>query len=491
MQNTKLIQLFATLTKEELKKLEKYLESPYFHTKLQSRQLMQHLAQQFDKWYLLYHEYRDSTEKDPELENKLESLLSKEAVAEALFPDVPYNDQKMRRIIFESKKVLSDFLFQLALSNQPRLPELKQITLLQHHLKRGELALFESQLKEAQQYRDNLDNLHSQYFEYAYQVEELYNNYLINTRGRDDSFQLMSDHLDTAYLISKLRIFCAMLTRSKVYKFKYEYRLMDELTDAIESFDFSTAPLLEIYYLILKLEREKAKPGDYKRLYELIGLHQPHIPLTEVRQIYGFMLNYLLRESRKPKTDYYPEIFSLLQKMIKEDLIYADGQIAPYYFELCVSTAGKVKAFDFAEDFIYEHEDRLIGKDAQEVFDFSLLVLLFYKGEYRAILKRIDMLKFKVVRSQIRLRILKLKTLFESKETESFFLLCDSLKKFIRSKKEIGETAHTFYYNFVSLADKLGKIAFNQRKSEGMEQEIEETQAAEKEWLMEKYLELA
>ena len=30
MQNTKLVQLFATLNKEEVKKLEKYLESPYF-----------------------------------------------------------------------------------------------------------------------------------------------------------------------------------------------------------------------------------------------------------------------------------------------------------------------------------------------------------------------------------------------------------------------------------------------------------------------------
>ena len=114
----------------------------------------------------------------------------------------------------------------------------------------------------------------------------------------------------------------------------------------------------------------------------------------------------------------------------------------------------------------------------------------FIKANTGQSLKRIDMLKFKVARSQIRLRILKLKTLFESGETESFFLLCDSLKKFIKSKKEIGETAHTFYYNFVSLAEKLGKMKFNQRKGAGLDDEIMETRTADKEWLLEKLAEI-
>ena len=218
------------------------------------------------------------------------------------FRGKPITTKKCVGSSLNRKKFWSEFLFQLALSNQPRLEELKQRTLLQHHLKRGELALFEAQLKEAQSYRDNLGYRDSHFFEFAYRVEEEYNNYLINTRGKDDSFQLMSDHLDTAYLINKLRIFCAMLTRSKVYKFNYEYRLMEELTSAIETFDFSQAPLLEIYYLILKLEREIATHPDYKRLYELTVLHQPHIPQTEVRQIYGFMLK--LSPSRIPKTQY-------------------------------------------------------------------------------------------------------------------------------------------------------------------------------------------
>ena len=493
MTGTKFLRLLATLSKEELKEFEKFLKSPYFNTRNQPVLLFQYLKSTYSRWHPLYLEYAatsTSRERKAELEQKLHEVLAKKKVAAVIFPNERYNDPRMRRVIHYCKQLIEEFFYQLA----PKADHefyLRHIAMLQHHLLRGELDLFEDLLEEVREIQQKTSFRDHQFYYYAYQLEEVTNDYLIRTARNLDAFQPMSDNFDVYFILNKLRMSCGMATRDKMFGRGYEYPMMEELIAYIEKTDFSTVPLIGMYYHIFHLEQNKEDRMHYKALQTLLQENKGQISLGERRQISGFMLNYLTRENRKPGQKMSWELFDLFRTMVGEGLVYINGMITVPYFNLGLRAACRVGEFDWGEQFIHDHTDRLLGKNAKEVLDLSRLVVQYNRGEYQQVLRKIDTLKFKDSRQQVFRRILKLQTLYEINEPNQFFQLTDAFKRFIRAKQEIGTTASTFFSNFVSFSERLGRIKFDLKPvKSGLEEEIQHSATAEKDWLIDKIKEL-
>lgn len=493
MIKTKFLRLLATLDKEELKKFGQFITSAYYNTRNQPIQLFQYLMENYATWHPIYLDYQDSgTTKTQKLALgiQLQKTISKKVIAEHLFPGERQNDPRMRRIIHYLKNLIDEFLYEIA-TKAEHAHYLRQITMLQHHLRRGELQLFEEQLAEVRARQKQTSFRDHQFYYYAYQVEEVANDYLVRTAQNEDSFQEMTDYFDVYFLLNKLRLFCGMATRQKMFDMEYRYQMMDELIRYIEKSDFSTVPLIGIYYHILHLEQAKEDRWHFKQLEEMLQVNKVEISLGELRQIYGFMLNYLTRENRKPGQKMYKELFNLFRIMVEEGLIYINDKMRIPYFNVGMRAACRIGEFDWVEDFIYAHEDRLVGQNSQEVIDLSLLTVLHYRGEYEAVLKRIDTLRFQNSRLQVLRRILKLQTLYESSATQEFFQLTDAFKRFIKSKQEIGTVAFTYFSNFVSFTERLGRVKFDLKPlKNGLAEEIQDSPTAEKDWLLDKLDEL-
>jgi len=486
MQNSKLIRLLSSLSKEELKRFDAFIRSPFFNNKQQPIILFEYLKQRYDKWYPLIKKQAKSPREVQETEKLLHKYLSKERVYKKLFPKDAYNDARIRRIMSYCKLLLDDFLIQLAFESEQE-NNYRRLLRLRYHSKRQESSLFRESLKSVEENLNNIPYQDQEYYLYAYQIEQERNNHLVRQGKTQESYQQLANHFDSYFLLSKLRIFSAMLNRQKTLKVQYTFNMMEEILMYLETNLAQQVPPVVIYYYILKLGMGTASQKDYNHLVETLEKHKSLISPDELRQIYSFMLNHLIRESRKPGTDRHTETFALLKIMLAEGFLYVNQKILIQYFNLCVVIACRINELDWAEDFIYEHEDRLVGANHKEVFDYTFLSLLFYKQDYEEILKRIDSMRFKEARYQIMRRMLKLKTLFECEREDAFFLLTDSLKKFIRSKKDLGDTARVYYTNFVSFTERLGKVRFDQRSvSQDLIQGIQEGRTADKEWLQEK-----
>jgi|GEM_PF-2006291 len=493
MHHSKLIKLLATLSRNELKRFEQYINSPFFNTRKQPIILFNYLKKNYPKWIKLYKQWAATFPEQEELIQKLNIHLGKQNVFQALFPKEKYKDEKMRRIMSYCTKLLEGFLQQLQLESEES-KTIRQRLSLKHHLKRREFETFEDHLKQVKQQQKSIHYKDSEFYQHEYLTEYLANSYRIQRGEIQDSYNVLCQNLDTFFLLSKLRLFCAMLTRQKQLKVNYQFNMMEEIASYVERHTFEETPLIRVYYYIMKMELDTASQEDINTLTVLLNEYKTKIPHNEMRQVYGFMINYLIRKSRDEGEKHFHTIFDLIKTMIKEEYIYVNNALTTQYFSLCVKVAAKTKAYNWAEDFIYKHEDKLTGKDKEEIFTYNLLEILFHKKDFDQILKRIDKVKMKHPRYQIFIRILKLKTLYENRNVIQLFLLIDALKKFIKNKSKgnIGSTDLKLFLNFVTLTEKLAKSKFDQRPLyQQVLQRIYNSNTIEKEWLVDKYHELA
>lgn len=492
------LRLFAILNREELKAFEKFLHSPFFGPREQSRQFFAYLKSTQSRWRPLYEEFQShkGKRKQRELETQLRKYLGKKEMAAQLFPDEPYNDGRMRRVISECKKLLIRYLGEAApKTDNPKNPYARQfredLDVLRFYLQRGEFDLFQDQIK-AMRKLEGTDFKDHQYYYRAFQLEEKANDFQIRTGAKTDTYGKQLDHLDTYFILYKLRMFCAMHTRSTAMGVTYKYGMLAEITAYVERENFLGEPLIQIYYLILQMERGKGAQMDYQTILDLLATQLDRISHDEARQIYLFVYNFLEREHRKPGVNFARESFLLIKRVVDEGVIYSEGLIAVGYFNAAVRVACRAGEVKWAEEFIWANEERIAGGNRKEVFDFALLTVLFFQKEYTVILRQLDQLQFNDSNYQIRLRVLKMKTLYEQHSpeidsSEDFFKLVEAFRRFLKNKTDLRPAAAIHYGNFLNFAEKLGKAAFDGKElPTDFEHQVIQEETAEEEWLLEK-----
>lgn len=493
MINTRFIRLFAGLSHAELKTFKKYLDSPFFGVRPVTLKLFQYLYKKHSKWHPIYEEWKveRDQERKVELESQLRKYLGKKEASVKIFPGESENDSRVRRMISHLKGHLIDYILQVA-PKADRDEYLENMGLLRYHLQRGEYELLETKLSEVEKDRRSIRFRDHAFYFYSFQLEELLNDYHVRAGIKEYSYSMMMDFLDIFFVLYKLRMFCTMVGLGKRLKQPFRMSMMEELLEYIDKHNYLEEPLVKIYYLILQMELEGDGQKYYRDLQKQIRSFRKSILPNELRQIYAFMYNFLQQEHRKPGKNMTREMFQLFQQMYKDGTIYSDGLVTTTWFRVCLIIACQAGEYDWAEDFIYANEELIAGDNAKEVFDFGILTVLFYKGEYKEIIQRIDQLKLVNIHFHIRRRFLKIKCYFELGEPTEFFNQCENLRKsLVVHEDKVGPENMSIYSNFRLLADRLGRFKFDLKKvSQKFLDDLENLQVAEKEWLERKANEL-
>lgn len=494
MIQTKFIRLFAGLSNPELKSFRKFVDSPFFEVRPSTKQLFYYLKKTHAHWHPIYAKWQAEREasKKTDLEAQLLKYLGKEVVMKKLFPGQPENDARIRRIISQLKRHLMDFILQVA----PKPEEARyhqNLAVLRYHLQKGEYGLFEAKLAEVQKDQGQIQFQDHAFFYYSFQVEELLNDYYVRAGIRKYTFSLMLEYLDTFFVLYKLRMFCSIISLQKQFDQPFRVNMMAEILEFIQHNDHLQQPLIKIYHEILQMETNADGHPHYRAVLDQVREYKPSIHPREVRQIYGFIYNFLQREHRKAGVNMTREMFHLFQEMYTDGTIYSDGLLTTTWFRICIQIACQAGEYEWAEDFIYAHEERIAGEDSGEVFDFGLLTVLFHRGAFREVIKRIDQLRLVHLQYQIKRRLLKIKCFYELANSEEFFNQLENLRKSIAAHKgKLSDKSVELYSRFRLFAEKLGHFRFGlQEVPLGYVDSLENLPCAEQEWLLKKSRELS
>lgn len=491
MINSDCLRILATLSKEEFKKFQLFVGSPIYSRSKAVQILIGHLCKTWELWHPIFLELTQSPMRKNVLMPTLEKEIGKGRLHTLIYPEKPYNDQNLRKAQSDTYKLAEQFIKQCLTTETP-VEEIRQSLRLQHFfLDRGAEKLFLKGMKHIEKSLASPSYLNSSYYHLSAQVAELMISYDIRIGKRKDHFPEWALQFDRYFVLTKLRQYSGMKARQKVHDQEYDYFFMDEVLNNSRTEKKFQVPMIQIWYHIVRLEQPDCAWNSFSQLQQLLKLHTSKIEKQELRMIYASMINFLAKENRRPGLDLRKELFAVFKEMVQSKAIYIEDKINSGYFNACVRAAMKAEAHEWAEDFIYDHSDRLLGPNPKELVDYSLLLLLFERQEYPEVLKRIGLLRFSDEKKAILKRILQLQTFYETEASEDFFRLCDSLIRYIRNKKEIGRAMKSHFRNFVRSLHLIGRYRFNLKpiKPE-LRGEIQQIQMAERNWLLEKLNEL-
>jgi len=472
MHSSKLLQLYAALTKKEIKDFQVYLNSDYFNRNEQLKALSSYIAKHAD----------DFTSKS----------LSREYVFKHLFKGEKFDESKMRYLMSDLTKQLEKFFTLIAFEEDDFQQKLMLSKILQ---RRNQEKFFVQTLDELNKSNEKEGLRDSNYFFNQYLIEEISYGFTSEKKNRsiDSSLQEVIDNLEIAYLSKSFKYYCEMLNRSNILQVKYNLNFFDELMKYLVKGSFNDIPAIKIYLCIYITLKEDDNQENYFELLTQIELHKSLFSKKELRDMYVFAQNYCIKRINKGFSDALNQIFDLYKIIVSNELIYEGNYVSQPDFKNIVTIALRLGEVEWTLQFIEEYKNQLHPDYRENAYTYSKAWIEFAQRNYKDALRLLLKVEFNDVYYHLDSKSLLLKTYFEMNETESLLSLFDAFKIYLKRNKFISEFQYNTYMNFVNVASKLhkvklGKLAMNQ----ALKTELAQTSPlADLKWINQKIEELS
>ncbi len=477
MENSKLIMLLRTFTKDEFEEFEDFVNSP-FHNRHQPVVNFYNVIKEH------YPEFRDDK-------------LSKENIFIKLYKNKIYSDDIMRKLISQLLKLAEDYL---AFKNIKADNFLVKSRLLPELNMRRQEMLFKKNYSLIETQLEKMPVKGKEYYYNRYLLEQIsmgHTDILRNGKNTEKAdLQNHADYLTMYSLIAITELYSYMTNELKVFPHRrYEFRFLEEIKNHLtrnEEF-YNNFFFVNLYFnslMMLTTDDEKY----YYNLKNLIGGHYKELSDSQRYDIYALLTNYCGNKVIEGKTKFLRERFELLKESFSNGgQIQTDGSIGYIGFFTIINYALTFKEFSWAENFINENIDKVGAKYRLSTYHYCFALLEYYRGNYGKSLESLAKVKTENYSFKLQIKTHTLMIYYSLNETEQFISLVDSFRHFIAGNKQVTNIHNLLCTNFINFTFRLfkGREDINNFDLKLFKKELLETnQVARKHWLIEKTEEL-
>ena len=451
MENTKLVILLKKLSTTELRRFREYVFSPFFNKNKKVQMLVNVLlgnALDFDS-----------------------EVLEKRKVFEKIYMNQQYNELQINNVISDLLQLLYNFLAQLQFAKQPflqkkyTLKELFQKDAPQH---------FEKTIRRYQQLEVKREE---RSFDCFLEKKNFYSqlDQFVQTkikRQYDENLQLESDSLDLSYFINKLHIACNMISRNIVINANYHCNFLNEILKFCKKNNhFENHPALQVYFKTIQMLEGKGEESFYFDLKKSLVEHYRIFPKEELFTLYTYALNFCIKKINSGQDAFYQEILELYKVLLDRKIIFLDGHLSQWTYKNIVTTAIRLKEFEWTEKFIYEYQNTLVANERNNALAYNLATLYHAQGDCQNTLFQLQDVEFTDTNYHLGAKILQLKSYYELNEGEAFFALIEAFKKYILRSKDLSDYRKKANANFIKIAKKIFQIKGKKGKTADQKRE--------------------
>ena len=466
MQNSRLLQLFQSLNKKDLRELRKFVHSPFFNQRQDVIDLMDYMT-------------RHCPFRRPK-------LLERKTIFAHIFPNETYDEKKLGYAMTFLHQAIKRFL---AYQNFAADEVLHQIHLTNALRQKGLNRHFESELKVAQQLlkKQPLRNIayHYQNYRLYFEHYEFTNN---KSRTAAESFQELSDEMTVFFMASKLKQSCTALSHQNVSKTYYQQDLLKAVLEQVEQKNYDDVPAISIYYNgYMALTAERHWPY-FQQLRQLIQQFYTQFPKNELKDIYLLAINYCIRHYNAGEKSILEDLLDLYKEGLNRKIFIENGLLSRFTYKNIAMTGLGLGDFDWVESFLYEYKKYIESAYRENTFNYNLAILYYRKPDYDKAMRLLRQAEFDDLLHNLEARKMLLKIYFDLEELEALFSLLDSFKNFIYRQKDLGYHRAN-YLNLVRFTHKLLQLKpYDKAAKMQLKLEIEGTKSvAEKEWLLQQF----
>ena len=376
---------------------------------------------------------------------------SETEVWQVLYPNQPYDDARLRKVLGDLTAYLEAFFSSLATASSPLD---QRVMLLRRLLPQADPILFGQTWRKACKDVFKFASSASELAKYRMELEVLNREFRLQHRMKEGAFWIPPQEiafgelgmlqriafLDTAWNLYKvLELVANAENEARRQQHRPEIPLEKAFLDlARHDTRFRNLPLVAVYLRILDLLQQKQT--QVASLLRYLYRHYAAIPKVERDLLFASLLNHLVRElNRSEAGDTLHDLIRLYDWGIQTGQILYDGVLVPAhyknFFKLCLRSG----ELDRAREFLRTGQALLPKEARQELYALHSIYLAFAEKDFNRTVKIASHSTFSQVLDEIDARTLLLQAHYELKSWEEEWLegQLSRLMRFVRQQKEL------------------------------------------------------
>ncbi|MEL7121586.1 MAG: hypothetical protein AAFO07_19215 [Bacteroidota bacterium] len=465
MKNSHLIGVLQTLNKKEVREFKKWLASPLHNQREDVEDLFS---------YLMAGNHLSD-----------EKYQEKEKIYKKIFPKAPFDDAKFRQTMFFLNKALEEFLI-YSRYNGDTLQS--QIILAQIYRERNLDKQFLKLTKNIEKTKEKSTVRDAVYFSKEHQLEfELYEHMLTQGRTAELNYLEMSEALDKAYIIRKLKLLCYVTTHKAIYQqYQYPIEMADEIIQLVKERGLIDEPAIGIYYHIYQAMNFPEDESHYKQFKAQLENCGHVFEGRELNQIILLGLSYCTEMLNAGKKNYSKEAFIMQQMGIERRLFLENGILKTDVYRNIVINGCLQREFDWVSNFIETNKELLPADKREVTAHYCESILYFLKKDYNR--ARILLMQFKYNDPLLTLQTksMLIRLYYEEDEIDFLENELENTRSYLhRHKGEVQKLERMS--RFLKYTKKMIRLhPSNKEAKEKLVQEVKEAKPfGEKRWLLE------
>ena len=454
----KLEEILAVFSPAELRFFSDYLNNPLFNQREDVRKLQQWL-----------------------LENE---LSDRAAAFAAVYPDAPFDAQKLRLMQSRLQKLAEHFL---ALRQWLETPGARDFQLLRSLRRRGLDTQFPDALQSLKNSLEAQALRNSDYYQAL--GEALWEEARFETLRQPSAtiyLERLSENADLLWLTQKLRYMCLVRAQQLVYKTTHELRFREEIEAMVQRHHLLEVPAIGIWYYCLHMLEDAENQAYFDQFKSLLLAHDSAFNADEIRDLYLFAVNYCIRKVNLGQRNFQYDMMDFYKNGLQKGFLLENGQLSRFTFHNIVGAGIQTREYDWVEQFIHQYKNNIPRSHRESTFKFSMARLGYAQKRYEEVLPLLQDSNYYDPLIALAAKALALKVYYETGE----FLLLEShleaMKIYIRRKSSVGYHG-TYYLNLVKFTQKLIQTNPNKcnARLELKEKILAEKALADRDWLLE------
>lgn len=475
MLQSKLISLLRNFNKEEFKRFETFLLSPYFN---QSEKLVRFFR-------LIEPHYPEFTSKK----------LEKEKLYIALHGKSEYNDMTMRNLISELFKLGKVFVAQEAYGkDQLQASVYRHLWLAERDIPK----LVDAEIETRRAMMEGYVLRDDDYYHHKW-LFDLHKFKVSSERLRGSEHKLLkhfdfwapSHALNRNYLVNCFWLYLYLLTIELIYNFPMDESLMSQVELLAPRYLNQGDTVIDIFYNIYKMIRTDEEKY-YHELKARFMQHDPAVPFLLRREACVALENYCIEKIRIGEDRFISEVMQLYRAEAEYELYLENGKMDTVYYYNVAMRGAECGELDWAEKFIDDHKEFLPEDQRESSYDYAKAFILFGRGRYMEALRLGLTCNISFFMGKLSLKMLVIRTHYELDMTNEIQVELDSLRHHLRDEK-LSEVRRQFLQNFYIIMRQLCDLKgnYSREKHHLLKEYLKNNRPIpNKRWVMEKIAEL-
>lgn len=456
--------LLSQFSEKEHKKLLHFISSPYFNTRKEVVDLYKYWLEQ---------------------RNLKKELTTKMVLHQQLFPQKPYKDEQLRLVMSQLVGLLERYI----IIEEQYKSSVEQKTILSSYYRKKRLSKqFEQIYKNASQQLEKQTFRSANYYLERHQLQlENYQYASSAERTSPQNLQEVSDSLDTAFIILKLKTACLAISHQAVFQQAYQFGLLPYILKYVKENQLIDIPAVGVYYHTYFALKGTATAEHFQQFKRILFQYTTQFPQEELMDLYLLGINCGIQLINKGTSGFIPEVLALYKQGLSTNALLVDGTLSRFTYQNIVSVGLLTKEYEWTRNFLNDYKNKVDKAYRLSAYRFNLGRLAYNQKNYDEALQLLRDTDHKDLLINLFSKTLLLKIYYELSEFKLLDSFLEAFKIYLQRKKVIGYHKDN-YQKVIYYTQQLMKLnPYDKTAKRKLQERIEgEESLLEKKWLLER-----